>query len=107
MRNKQRLVQTVRTAKKTTTKNAIGETVVTWAEDAEVQASVLPITDAISVEMYGERANSMMRLTCKAGIEKGMRLWLAGETDETPMWAVESVEQWPNHTSAVIERRPV
>lgn len=106
MRRKQRLVSSIKIATKTSTKNAIGETVTGWAVASEVQATVTPLSDAASVQMYGERASSMMNVICAGGLEKGMAVWLPGETG-TPVWKVTSTMQWSSHLVATIERQVV
>lgn len=105
MRNKQRLLKEIRVADRGSVKNDIGETVEGWLEPVALKATVLPLSDHRSVEMYGERANSMMRVITKTPLKKGQGVWLPGETGEEPVWTVTSTEDWTQHQSVTIEVR--
>ena len=106
MRRKQRLVQTIRVAPRTTITNE-WETLEGWGVPVEIRAAVLPLGDGISAEMYGERATSMRRIIADRpdGLEKNSGVWLPGETGESPPWTIASVETWPNHTEVTLEAR--
>lgn len=106
MRRKQSLLKTVQYAKKTITKNAIGETVETWGSKTNLSAHMSPVSDRLSVEMFGERVTAMKSLIFDGGsIERGDGVWLTGETDTEPVWRVVSLETWPMHSKATIERQ--
>jgi hypothetical protein len=109
MRRKQRLLKTILSAPRVTTKNSIGETVEGWGEAVATQATVLPLGDGISAELYGERSTSMRKLIADKpdGLEVNNGVWLPGETGAEPPWRIVSVEAWPNHTEATIEKRVV
>lgn len=105
MRRKQSLLQTVQYATKTTTKNAIGEIVETWGSKTNLSVHMSPVSDRLSVEMYGERVTAMKSLIFDTGsIERGDGVWLTGETGTEPVWRVVSLENWPMHSKATIER---
>lgn len=105
MRRKQRLLTPILSAPREAIKNS-WETVEGWGEAVATQATVLPLGDGISAELYGERATSMRRLIADKpdGLEVNNGVWLPGETGEPP-WRIVSVETWPNHTEATIEKR--
>lgn len=105
MRRKESLVQSVQYAKRTTTTNAIGEETPGWGTKSSLSAFPAPMSDRLSVEMYGERASAMKALIFDDGnIAKGDGVWLGGETATEPLWKVVSIDIWPMHRRAVIER---
>ena len=105
MRRKESLIRAVEYAKKTTTKNAIGETVEGWGTKATLNVHITPVSDRLSVEMFGERVTAMKSLIFDGGsIERGDGVWLSGETGAEPVWRVVSLEKWPMHSKATIER---
>lgn len=104
MRQKQRLVTAIKIASKTSTKNAIGESIPGWGTKVDKAATVLPLSSQLDIQMYGERVKQMKRLICD-GLVEGMGVWLSGETGANPVWIVTSVEKWPQHEQATIERQ--
>jgi hypothetical protein len=105
MRRKESLVQSVQYAKRTTVKNAIGEEAPGWGTKSSLSVFPAPMSDRLSVEMYGERVSAMKALIFGDGnIAKGDGVWLAGETASEPLWKVISIDIWPMHRRAVIER---
>lgn len=105
MRRKESLVQSVQYAKKTTTTNAIGEETPGWGTKTSLSVFPAPLSDRLSVEMYGERVSAMKALIFGEGaIDKGDGVWLPGETQTEPLWKVVSIDIWPMHRRAVIER---
>ena len=105
MRRKESLVQSVQYAKRTTTTNAIGEETPGWGTKTSLSVFPAPMSDRLSVEMYGERVSAMKALIFGGGnIAKGDGVWLDGETASEPLWKVISIDAWPMHRRAVIER---
>lgn len=106
MRRKQRLLRTILSASRVTTINTIGEAVEGWETPVAVRGSVLPLGDRASTEMYGERSAFMRWIVADKpeGLIINNGVWLEGETGEPP-WRIVSVERWPNHTEATIEKR--
>jgi hypothetical protein len=105
MRRKESLVKTVKYAKRTTTTNAIGEITQGWGTKSNLSVFPAPMSDRLSVEMYGERVSAMKALIFGDGnIGKGDGVWLDGETQTEPLWKVVSIDTWPMHGRAVIER---
>lgn len=109
MRRKQRLLMAISSAPRISTTNAIGETVEGWGNAVATQATVLPLGDGISAELYGERSTAMRRIIADKpdGLTVNNGVWLPGETGDEPTWRIVSVETWPNHTEATIEKRVV
>lgn len=106
MRRKQRLLMAISSAPRVSTTNSIGETVEGWGTPVLLKATVLPLGDGISAELYGERSTAMRRIIADKpdGLVVNNGVTLPGESGDPP-WRIVSVETWPNHTEATIEKR--
>ena len=105
MRRKESLVQSVQYAKRTNTTNSIGEQIQGWGTKSTLSVFPAPMSDRLSVMMDGERVSAMKALIFGDGnIAKGDGVWLDGETASEPLWKVISIDIWPMHRRAVIER---
>lgn len=107
MRRLQRYLSAILSARRVHTTNAIGEKIEGWENPTEARASVFPMGDGVSAELYGERATNMRRIVIDKpiSIEVNSGVWLPGETDKEPPWRIVSVQTWPNHTEATLEKR--
>lgn len=76
----------------------------TWIPAGTLSCSALPVTDKLTIEQYGPRAERMMLLHAAPGslISDGMGVSLTSE-GTTPEYTVVSVKPRQTHTVALIE----
>ena len=81
----------------------VGDTYV-WQPAGSVPCSVLPVTDKLTVELYGPRTEQMMLLHAApdAPIFGGMGVAFTADSTE-PEYTVVSVKKRMTHTYALIE----
>lgn len=109
MRVKRRHLKSVYVSTKTTTKSPTGAVIEGWSAPERHVMGVYPLGDSVTAQAYGERSLNMLKLIGKAsGLKAGQAVWLGGENLESdPLWEIARVEEWPNQTTALIERRVV
>ena len=110
MRIRRAMAQTIRVCAVSEQKNAVGETLTVYARAAPLSAAVYPLSSAVDMQMYGVKANEMLKCFFERGAEIPLRggVWLEADAyaqgDQKPPWVVASVAVWPTRVEAVIER---